>query len=69
MDYFLFGRCCQTIEVDMNSSTQFDYDEIKQAWYTCYNENIETFYYGFYLELEKIAKKKEFKDRLGVGNE
>ena len=53
----------------MNSSTQFDYDEIKQAWYTCYNENIETFYYGFYLELEKIAKKKEFKDRLGVGNE
>ncbi len=53
----------------MNSSTQFDYDEIKQAWKNCYNEDIETFYYGFYLELEKIAKKKEFKQRLGVSDD
>jgi len=56
-------------EALMNSSTQFDWDEIKRAWDNCYGENLETFYYGFYLELEKIAKKKEFKDRLGVGNE
>ena len=28
----------------------------------CYNEDIETFYYGFYLELKKIAKKKEEKN-------
>tara|TARA_R100000700_G_scaffold12772_1_gene18200 strand:- start:257 stop:418 length:162 start_codon:yes stop_codon:yes gene_type:complete len=53
----------------MNSSTQFDWDEIKRAWDNCYGENLETFYYGFYLELEKIAKKKEFKDRLGVRDE
>ena len=46
----------------MNSSTQFDWDEIKRAWDNCYGENLETFYYGFYLELEKIAKKKEAKD-------
>ena len=39
----------------MNSSTQFDWDEIKRAWDNCYGENLETFYYGFYLELEKIA--------------
>ena len=53
----------------MNSSTQFDYDEIKQAWKNYCNESLEIFHYGFELELEKIAKKKEFKDRLGVGNE
>ena len=41
----------------MNNSTQFDYDEIKQAWH------------NYRLQLEKIAKKKEFKQRLGVGNE
>ena len=50
----------------MYSSTQFDYDEIKQAWKNCYNEDIETFYYGFYLELKKIAEKKEFNYKLGV---
>ena len=53
----------------MNSSTQFDYDEIKKAWLNYCNENLETFHYGFYLQLEKIAKKKEFKDRLGVRDE
>ena len=53
----------------MRSSTQFDYDEIKKAWHKYCNEDLETFHYGFYLQLEKIAKKKEFKDRLGVGNE
>jgi len=53
----------------MNSSTQFDYDEIKKAWHNYRNESLEIFHYGFELELEKIAKKKEFKDRLGVGNE
>ena len=56
-------------EALMNSSTQFDWDEIKRAWDNCYGENLETFYYGFYLELEKIAKKKEFKQRLGVSDE
>lgn len=53
----------------MNSSTQFDYDEIKQAWKNYCNESLEIFHYGFYLELEKIAKKKEFKQRLGVSYE
>ena len=52
----------------MNSSTQFDYDEIKKAWHNYRNESLEIFHYGFELELEKIAKKKEFKQRLGVGN-
>tara|TARA_Y100000114_G_scaffold142950_1_gene150043 strand:- start:553 stop:738 length:186 start_codon:yes stop_codon:yes gene_type:complete len=56
------------IEVDMNNSTQFDYEEIKQAWYNYCNESLETFHYGFYLQLEKIAKKNEFKNRLGVSN-
>jgi hypothetical protein len=56
-------------EALVNSSTQFDWDEIKRAWDNCYGENLETFYYGFYLELEKIAKKKEFKQRLGVSDE
>ena len=54
---------------DMNSSTQFDYDEIKQAWKNYRNESSEIFHYGFELELEKIAKKKEFKQRLGVSDE
>ena len=40
----------------MNSSTQFDYDEIKQAWRKYCDESLETFHYGFYLQLEKIAK-------------
>ena len=53
----------------MNNSTQFDYDEIKQAWKNYRDESLEIFHYGFELELEKIAKKKEFKQRLGVGNE
>ncbi len=53
----------------MKNSTQFDYDEIKQAWKNYRNESLEIFHYGFELELRKIAKKKEFKDRLGVGNE
>ena len=52
----------------MNNSTQFDYEEIKQAWYNYCNESLETFHYGFYLQLEKIAKKNEFKNRLGVSN-
>ena len=39
----------------MNSSTQFDYDEIKQAWKNYRNESLEIFHYGFELELEKIA--------------
>jgi hypothetical protein len=55
-------------EALMNSSTQFDYDEIKQAWQNYRNESLEIFHYGFELELEKIAEKKEFKDRLGVSN-
>ena len=53
----------------MNSSTQFDYDEIKKAWQNYCDESLETFHYGFYLQLEKIAKKKEFKQRLGVSDE
>ena len=56
-------------EVEMNNSTQFDYDDIKQAWQNYRNESLEIFHYGFALELEKIAKKKEFNNRLGVGNE
>ena len=50
----------------MNSSTQFDWDEIKRAWDNCYGENLETFYYGQFItietKIEKIAKKKEAKD-------
>ena len=53
----------------MNNSTQFDYDDIKQAWQNYRNESLEIFHYGFALELEKIAKKKEFNNRLGVGND
>ena len=53
----------------MNSSTQFDYDEIKKAWLNYCNESLETFHYGFYFQLEKIAKTNECKDRWGVGNE
>ena len=43
----------------MNSSTQFDYDEIKKAWQDYCNEDLEILHYGFYMALEKIAKKKE----------
>ena len=42
----------------MNSSTQFDYDEIKKSWHNYCNEDLETFHYGFYVELEKIIKNK-----------
>jgi len=52
----------------MNSSTQFDYDEIKQAWKNYRNESLEIFHYGFELELEKIAKKKDFYNRLGFSH-
>ena len=52
----------------MNNSTQFDYDEIKQAWQNYRNESLEIFHYGFELELEKISKKKEFHNRLGFSH-
>ena len=52
----------------MNNSTQFDYDEIKKAWLYYCDEHLETFHYGFYLQLEKIAKKKEFYNRLGFSH-
>ena len=43
----------------MNSSTQFDWDEIKRAWDNCYGENLETFYYGFYVALQKIDNERD----------
>jgi len=44
---------------DMNSSTQFDYDEIKKAWHNYCNEDLETFHYGFYVELQKMNNEKD----------
>ena len=43
----------------MNSSTQFDYDEIKKAWHNYCNEDLETFHYGFYVELQKMNNEKD----------
>jgi len=46
----------------MYNSTQFSFDEIKSAWDKCYGENLEIFYYGFVLELEKINNERDTTD-------
>ncbi len=43
----------------MRSSTQFDYDEIKKAWHKYCNEDLETFHYGFYLEMQKMDNERD----------
>ena len=43
----------------MNSSTQFDYDEIKKAWHEYCNEDLETLHYGFYVALQKINNERD----------
>ena len=34
-------------------------DEIKKAWHNYCNEDLETFHYGFYVELQKMNNEKD----------